>query len=325
MKPKTIRKLQLVAALTIYTIAAILSYLSVTEAGGGSGGKYDVYLVLDVSGSMGSPISKLNAAKEAAIYFLREVDLASNPSIAVGLISFSTQVYLNSHLTSNQNQLMSVANGLSPVDMTSLGDAIKTGVDTLIQEGRSSVNWTIVLMTDGIQTSGSMDPVDAAQYAAENNVKVYTIGFGSDADTATLQEVATRTGGRYYFASTGEELVQVFGEVARAFVSPALHFGSRILMLIAMPLILFLPEIQEGVTTIYRTILRRPTQVHPPVLEGLRCPECGHLNRAAARFCGSCRASLVEVGRPCPECGYVNRIGARFCGGCGAALKETGD
>lgn len=274
---------------------------------------------------MGSPISKLNAAKEAAINFLNEANPKSNPSITIGLITFSTKVYPNSNLTSDQNQLISIINGLSPVDMTSLGDAIKTGVDTLVQEGRIFVNWTIVLMTDGKQTSGSWDPVDAADYAAGNNVTVYTIGFGSDADTATLQEVATRTGGKYYFASTGEELVQVFGEVARTFVSPAMHYGSRVLVLIAMPLILFLPEIQEGVTTIYRTIMRKPTKLRAPEIGGLRCPECGHLNRPGARFCGSCRASLVGMGRPCPECGYVNRVGARFCAGCGTQLREIGD
>jgi len=321
-----------VFALTIYSIAAILSYFSVVEAGGGNGGKYDIYVVLDVSGSMGSPISKLNAAKEAAINFLKTIDLASNPNLTVGLITFSTEVYVNSHLTSDDDSLISIINGLSPLDATSLGDAIKIGVDMLIQEGSSSANWTIVAMTDGqsnadhiISDDSDVAPLLAADYANQNNVTVHAIAFGSDADTAKLHDIAARTGGKYYFASTGGELIEVFGEVASTFVSAVMHYGSRILMLIAMPLILFLPEIQEGVTTIYRTIMKKPTELRVPELKGLRCPECGHLNRPTAKFCGSCRISLVVVNRPCPECGYVNRVGARFCGGCGIKLREIRD
>jgi uncharacterized protein YegL len=326
MKPETRRKAQLLIALVIYSVAAVLSYFSVVETGGGEkGGKYDIYLVIDVSWSMNG--QKLDAAKEAATAFLRKLDLSSSPDIRVGIITFSTDVDVVEHLTTDENSLISAVQSLTALENTALGDAIKTAADMLIQEGSISSNRTIVAMTDGASNVDQiMLPLDAADYASQNHVVVHSIAFGSDPESLqarpTLQEIARRTGGRYYFATTGTELISVYREIASSFVSPALHYGSRLLILIALPLVLFLPELQKGASTVYKTVLT--TVLKKPIgAKSVKCPECGRRNRATARFCGSCRSPMAAIGINCPRCGYINRAEARFCAKCAWRLAKS--
>jgi uncharacterized protein YegL len=330
MKPNTKRKAQLLIALLIFCLAGVASYFSVA---GMRGKKYDVYLVLDISGSMGDPTeqggqSKLDATKLASTEFLRAIYLGQNPNIRVGLITFSQDVYLESPLTSDKNYLIGKINGLHPITSTSVGDAIQKGVDMLVQEGGASANWTIIVMTDGnsnadhvVCNDPHIAPLLAAEHANQSHIVVDAVAFGSDANLSMCQGIAQRGGGQFLLASTGRDLASAFLEIAKSLVSPIMHYGARILMLISIPLILFLPELEKGASTMIRTfsttILKRK-----PEMMGIKCPECGRLNRLDAKFCGSCRAPLVVVSKKCPRCGYSNRSGARFCANCRFDIRE---
>jgi hypothetical protein len=182
---------------------------------------------------------------------------------------------------------------------------------------------------------------------------VYTVGFGSDADTALLESIAQRTGGQYYFAGTGAELVQAFGTVANTLVtvsaattliqtgvavtttantvltvSRPVHYGSRAMILLALPLIIFLPQIERGLTQAYQsltTMLRRqPTMVKPQTQPGGVCSRCEKPLRPGAAFCTHCgtRLRTAVAFRRCRECGSHLRPGARFCTKCGTQARQ---
>jgi uncharacterized protein YegL len=321
MKPKTKRRLQLLVGLMIFILAAVASYFSVSETGGRDS-SYDIYLVLDVSGSMGNPLTKIADLQTAAVAFINTLNLSGTHNIRVGIVVYESNAVHLLSLTNDPNALIAAIQGLGPLGSTAMGDGIKLAVDHLVQEGNSSAYWVIVLMTDGQENnSHNMQPIPAADFAVQNHVVVHCIGFGSDAAVDLLRDIARRTGGQYLFASTGQDLISKFSFLASAIVSPALHYGSRILMARAIPIILFLPEIEKGASTIIRaistTVLKRPVEV-----KGVKCPECGRMNRSGSRFCGACRTPLGVTERPCPRCGYVNRVGARYCGRCRASLKE---
>lgn len=325
MRPQTKRKLQLIIGFTIFGIAAAASYFSVIES---SGEKYDVFLVLDISGSMAQSVemgghSKLESAKDASMGFLQVACLGSNPNVKVGLITFSTNVYVESHITSDPSILFSKIQGLSPQAETSVGDAIQKGVDILVQEGEISSNLVIVVMTDGnsnadhvVSNDPMIAPLLAADHANQSHIVVHAVAFGNDANLGVCQEIAKRGGGQYFFAATGDDLVAAFGGIASSFVSPVIHYSARILMLIAIPLILFLPEIEKGATTIFKAI---STTVHKK--PGVRCPACGGLNEHQSRFCRYCGKLVGALGKPCPRCKHINRDKAKFCSRCGANLK----
>jgi len=320
MKPQTKRKLQLLIGLMIFALAAIASYFSVSETGGKSS-SYDIYLVLDVSGSMGG--QKIVDLQNAAVAFVNTLNLSGAQNIRVGLVVYADNAMHLLSLTNDPNALITAIQGLSAGGSTAMFDGTKVAVDHLVQEGNSSATWIIVLMTDGNENSSHLitSAQQVADNAVQNHVAVHCIGFGSDANVDMLKYIAQKTGGRYLFASTGLDLISKFSFLASAIVSPALHYGSRILMAIAIPIILFLPEIEKGASTIIRaistTVLKRPVEV-----KGVKCPECGRMNRSGSRFCGACRTPLGATERPCPRCGYVNRVGARYCGRCRASLKE---
>jgi uncharacterized protein YegL len=261
--------------------------------------------------------TKIDAAKEAAMNFLQAAQIGSNTNIEVGVISFSDTVQVVSPLTSNYNTLVNSINSLYAEGATSVGDAIQVAVNSIEQNKQPDVTYVIVLMTDGMSNSDVVaSPQAAASYASQNGVTVDSVAFGADADVYTCQQIANIGNGQYFYAANGNDLVSSFKGIASSLVSPAMHYGSRVMMLIAIPLVLFLPEIEKGTMIVAKsistTVLKRP-----PTIEGIKCPKCNHFNRPDAKFCGGCSAPLLSAATRCPRCGHTRRAGARFCGSCG--------
>jgi len=341
----TKRKLQVIIGFFIFTIALIASYFSVVE---GNDVLYnDIFLTLDISGSMDDPL-KIGSAKNAAMEFVHAV-LTNNPNkFRIGLIVFQTQARLVCPLTNDLDILESAISSLSAGGNTAMGDAIKIADETFKTDTRVSVRKTILLMTDGLSNEG-MDPIVATESAKINSITIYTVGYGSDADTLIMQRIASMTKGKYFFAMTGSELVKNFSEIAAILISPIAHYGSRTLILVSIPVLLFLPEIEKGVTTIVQkatttifgrskpsisrpsqTIPRRPeipTKTRPSeTLPRVSiCPSCEHVNRATAIYCASCGVVLkptAPVSNFCGKCGHENRPNALFCAKCGHKLRR---
>jgi Ca-activated chloride channel family protein len=181
----------------------------------------DLLLAVDISGSMETPdmqlgrqvTDRLTAVKAVAGEFIerREGD-------RLGLILFGEQAYLQTPLTFDRKTVRTLLNeaaiGLAGKS-TAIGDAIGLAVKRLREQPEG--NHVLVLLTDGANTAGSVDPLKAADLAAAEGLRIYTIGVGAESirvrgllgtrqvnnnelDEATLTAIADKTGGRYFRA-----------------------------------------------------------------------------------------------------------------------------
>ena len=193
----------------------------------------DIVLVLDISGSMlaedFSP-NRLVAAKHVAGEF---IDGRSNDRI--GLVVFSGESFTQCPLTTDygvlQGLLGEIKNGMIE-DGTAIGLALANGVGRLKDsQAKSKV---MILLTDGVNNRGEIDPITAARLAATFGIKVYTVGVGAqgmapfpqqtpfgirrmmqpvDLDEKTLKSIAEMTGGAYYRATDNRALRTIYKEI----------------------------------------------------------------------------------------------------------------
>ncbi|MFK8013977.1 MAG: VWA domain-containing protein [Gammaproteobacteria bacterium] len=192
----------------------------------------DLLLAVDVSGSMrlrdfrvnNRIVTRLDATKYVATEFIRE-----RKGDRVGLILFGRQAYLQTPLTFDR-RTVSVLLGEAFIGIagneTAIGDAIGLAIKRLRDKPADSR--VLVLLTDGANTAGAIDPLRAASLAAREGVKVYTIGIGADRDAGrslfnlgrqsqsssldekTLRAIASETGGRYFRARDTRELNEIY-------------------------------------------------------------------------------------------------------------------
>jgi len=194
----------------------------------------DLLLSIDISGSMeeedlklhGQPANRLSVVKSIVTQFVeqREGD-------RIGLVLFGENAYLQTPLTFDLTTVQYMLNeteiGLAGASRTAIGDGIGLSVKRLRE--RPEQNRVLILLTDGRNNSGELDPIEAAKLAQHAGVKIYTIGVGADEvirrsllfgntkfnpsaelDEKTLTQVAEITGGRYFRARSTEELAQIY-------------------------------------------------------------------------------------------------------------------
>ena len=193
----------------------------------------DIVLLIDISGSMVaedfSP-NRIEAAKQVASDF---IDGRANDRI--GLVIFSAQSFTQCPLTTDypvlKNQLKEVKNGMIE-DGTAIGLAIANGVNRLKDSKAKSK--VMILLTDGVNNRGEIDPLTAAKIAATYGIRVYTVGVGAqgqapypvqtpfgirrqlipvDLDEKTLTAVAEMTGGKYFRATDNRKLKAIYKEI----------------------------------------------------------------------------------------------------------------
>ena len=205
----------------------------------------DLLLAIDVSGSMsaedmrigGRPVDRLTAVQVVAGDFLSRRD-----GDRVGLLLFGQAAYLMTPLTfdlaSVRYQLDTSVIGLAGRE-TAMGDAIGLAVKRLRET--ETEQRVLILLTDGVNTAGVLDPLKATELAEADDVRIYTVGIGGDGrrtgmlglafaqpeeiDEATLQEVAKRTGGRYFRARNTAELAGIYAEIER--LEPSAKPGEK--------------------------------------------------------------------------------------------------
>jgi len=195
----------------------------------------DIVLALDISGSMKAedfqPHNRLYVAKQAAEQF---IDGRKNDRI--GLVVFASNSFTQCPLTTDYEvlkRLMEEVDFGDVKDGTAIGMGIVNGVNRLKDvPGKSKI---IVLLTDGQNNAGSVDPITAAELAHSIGVRIYTIGAGSmdeapypvddpvwgrryvtlpaSVDDATLTKVAEITGGRYFRATDAEALTEIYKQI----------------------------------------------------------------------------------------------------------------
>ena len=330
MNPNSKRKYQLIIGFAIFAFAVSVSYFSVVYADVQDTPKYDIYLVIDVSGSMQDE-SKLVFAKQAALEFVDTFQLDQSSDHRIGLVAFSDYAQMLVELDDNSKNLKEGINKLYPEGATAMGDGISIATQSLSENTRPDAQKIIVLLSDGMSNTG-LHPLSAAGTARENDITIFSVGYGYNADAWTLKAVASVTHGKYYNALTGQDLADAFNEIADVLISPLSHYSSRILILIAIPVLLFIPTIERGLTTMMRRAEDKPVEriVKPKRTEDkpktkidklkITCPNCNHLNRSTSKVCAKC-GSTVKAKITCPNCNYVNRTTSKFCVKCGSTVK----
>lgn len=203
----------------------------------------DILLVTDISNSMREPdfsyqnqrIDRLTAVKLAADGFIR-----NRPNDRIGLILFGTRAYLQSPVTFDKQAVLDIlwsTDAGMAGQSTAIGDAVGLGLKNLRDEKASSSGKVMILLTDGENNDGSLGIPDVLKMAKDENVKIYTIGVGSEnqmigsffgisvpvtdgLDEESLRRLAAETKGNYFRASDTKGLQRIYQEIDR--LEPAL-------------------------------------------------------------------------------------------------------
>ena len=238
----------------------------------------DIVMAMDVSGSMLARDLKpdrLTAAKRVASDFVND-----RPGDRMGLVIFSGESFTQVPLTTDHgvmlNMLAEMKNGLID-DGTAIGDGLATAISRL--KDSEAISKVVILLTDGMNNAGSVDPYTAAEMAKLFGVRVYTIGVGSygtapypvqtpfgtqiqqmkvEIDEKLLTTIANSTGGRYYRATSNQKLDEIYTEIdklerSKIEVTEFRRLHEEFYPLVAWALALLLLEFLLR-KTIFRTI-----------------------------------------------------------------------
>ena len=186
-----------------------------------SGEGIDIMLTLDLSPSMEQndlaegQKSRLQVAKEVVADFI-----AGRHSDRIGMVVFARESFTLCPLTLDYRVLLEFLKGVEIASKAWYGTAIGMALINACNRLRDSdaESRVIILLTDGENNAGEVEPLTAAEAAAAVGIRVYTIGVGSvrgdrRLDEETLQEVAARTGGQYYRATSEEKLAAIYREI----------------------------------------------------------------------------------------------------------------
>lgn len=195
----------------------------------------DLLLAVDISGSMdtqdmilnGTAVNRLAVVKKIAGEFIQR-----RKGDRVGLVLFGSRAYLQTPLTFD-TLTTSILLDESEIGLagreTAIGDAIGLAVKRLREDAASER--VLILLTDGANTSGEVQPMQAAEFAAREGLKIYTVGVGADEmvvqdffgsrmvnpsadlDEDTLRAIAERTGGAYFRARDAKALARIYEQL----------------------------------------------------------------------------------------------------------------
>lgn len=194
----------------------------------------DIVIAMDVSGSMLArdfEPDRLSAAKDVAADFI-----AGRVGDRMGLVVFAGEAYSPSPLTANKNEvqtaLAKVRSGVIE-DGTAIGNGLATAINRLRES--QSKSKVVILLTDGVNNSGVISPLMAADIAMDLGIKVYTIGVGKNGmapypaydmfgqlvfqqmpveiDEETLTEISEKTNGKYFRATDKQTLKEIYKEI----------------------------------------------------------------------------------------------------------------
>lgn len=238
----------------------------------------DIVMAMDVSGSMLARDLKpdrLTAAKNVASEFVE-----GRPGDRMGLVIFSGESFTQVPLTTDHgvmlNMLAEMKNGLID-DGTAIGDGLATAISRL--KDSDAISKVIILLTDGMNNAGSVDPYTAAEMAKIFGIRVYTIAVGSygtapypvqtpfgtqiqqmkvEIDEKLLQSIANSTDGKYFRATSNQKLDEIYTEIdklerSKIEVTEFRRLHEEFYPFVAWALLLLLAEFLLR-KTVFRTI-----------------------------------------------------------------------
>lgn len=197
----------------------------------------DIVMAIDVSGSMLArdlKPNRLDALKKVASNFVE-----GRPNDRIGIVLYAAEAYTKTPVTSDK---AIVANAIQTIEYDQVlqdGTGIGMGLTTAINRLKDSKakSKIIILMTDGVNNAGFIEPETASQIAKDYGIKVYTIGIGTNGmaefpyayapngkgflfkmmpveiDVKLLQDIAKNTGGKYFRATSNSKLEEIYNEI----------------------------------------------------------------------------------------------------------------
>ena len=195
----------------------------------------DIVMAIDVSSSMLArdlKPNRLSALKEVAADFIKK-----RPNDRIGLVAYAGESYTKTPITSDKSIVLRALKDIvygQLEDGTAIGMGLATSVNRLKES--KAISKVIILLTDGVNNSGFIEPQTAADLAVEYEIKTYTIGLGTNGNALTpiaykrdgsfqygmrqveideklLQEIAEVTGGEYFRATDNEKLEEIYNEI----------------------------------------------------------------------------------------------------------------
>ncbi|WP_299098430.1 VWA domain-containing protein [uncultured Winogradskyella sp.] len=196
----------------------------------------DIVMAIDVSASMLAKDlrpNRLDALKEVAADFID-----GRPNDRIGLVEYAGEAFTKTPITSDKSIVQRSLRDIKYNTIIESGTAIGMGLGTSVNRLKDSraKSKVIILLTDGVNTSGQIDPKTASILAVEYGIKVYTIGLGTNGmalspigfnpngtfrygraqveiDENLLKEIAEETGGKYFRATNNDKLAQIYDEI----------------------------------------------------------------------------------------------------------------
>ena len=238
----------------------------------------DIILAQDISGSMLARDFKpdrLEASKQVAADFVE-----GRPTDRMGLVVFAGESFTQVPLTTDHgvmlNMLKELKSGMIE-DGTAIGDGLATAINRL--KDSEAISKVIILLTDGMNNAGSVDPYTAAEMAKLYGIRVYTVGVGSygtapfpvqtifgvqyqqmkvEIDEKLLATIANSSGGKYFRATSNQKLDEIYAEIdklerSKIEVTEFRHLHEEFYPLVAWALALLLLEFILR-KTVFRTI-----------------------------------------------------------------------
>ena len=198
----------------------------------------DILLAVDISGSMEQEDMRINGREVNRLIAVKAVVgdfVVKREGDRLGLILFGEKAYLQTPLTFDRKTMQTLLNeaqiGFAGSNGTAIGDAVGLAVKRL--QDRPENHRVVILLTDGSNNAGELDPMEAADLAGRAKVKIYTVGIGAesqqswglfgsqvtnpsaDLDESALQGIADATGGQFFRARDPEELAAIYRELNR--------------------------------------------------------------------------------------------------------------
>ncbi|MGB7842405.1 MAG: VWA domain-containing protein [Salinimicrobium sp.] len=196
----------------------------------------DIVMAIDVSASMLARDlrpNRLAATKEVAAEFIKD-----RPGDRIGLVVYAGEAFTKTPITSDKGIVLGALDDVEYNNVLENGTAIGMGLATSVNRLKDSKaeSKVIILLTDGMNNSGFIDPKIASELAVEFGIKTYTIGVGSNGtalspvailpngdfqygrvpveiDEALLKEIARVTGGKYFRATNNKKLEEIYNEI----------------------------------------------------------------------------------------------------------------
>ena len=195
----------------------------------------DIVLAMDVSTSMLArdfTPDRISAAKDIAIEFISQ-----RLTDRMGIVVFAGESYTQCPLTTDRATLINLMKEIS-TDLIEDGTAIGNGLATAVARMKDSdaKSRVVILLTDGVNNSGEIAPLTAAEIAKDYGIRIYTIGVGANGeapfpvmtpwgievqprkveiDESLLTQIATLTGGRYFRATDNAKLSEIYAEIGK--------------------------------------------------------------------------------------------------------------